>query len=107
MMNTHPSDHSSGNLKVELSEGKGEGLFFIQLAEEVQSFLKFRVENSMMVIEAVFTPEEFRGRGLAARLMDEAVKYAEEHGYRVLPRCSYAEYYFRKYPEKRQICLEP
>ena len=90
---------------MELLEESGGGLFYIRLAEGVQSFLRFKVEGMTMVIEAVFTPEEFRGGGLAAKLMDEAVKHAEKHGYRVLPKCSYTEYYFKKHPEKRRVCL--
>jgi len=107
MMSTHPSDRSPEDFKVELLKESGGGLFFIRLAEGAQCFLRFKVEGAVMVIEAVLTPEEFRGRGLAAKLMDEAVKYAEKHGYRVLPKCSYAEYYFKKHPEKKMACLEP
>ncbi|MFA5677659.1 MAG: GNAT family N-acetyltransferase [Pseudomonas sp.] len=43
-----------------------------------------------------FVPDELRGRGLAAQLAAEALKYAAEQGYKVIPSCSYMERYMER-----------
>ncbi|MCY1375880.1 GCN5-related N-acetyl-transferase [compost metagenome] len=43
-------------------------------------------------------PNVLRGRGIAAKLTETALEYAEDHGYTVIPSCSYVE----RYIERRQ-----
>lgn len=49
-----------------------------------------------MDIYRTFVPEALRGRGLAAQLAAEALKYAAEQGYKVIPSCSYIERYMSR-----------
>ena len=49
-------------------------------------------------IYRTFVPNALRGRGIAAALTEEALKFAEEAGYTVIPSCSYVE----RYMERRQ-----
>ena len=44
-------------------------------------------------IYRTFVPDSLRGRGLAALLAAEALKYAAEQGYKVIPSCSYVARY--------------
>ncbi|MEM3108848.1 MAG: GNAT family N-acetyltransferase [Candidatus Bathyarchaeia archaeon] len=76
--------------------GHKPGMFHIRLAPGKYSYLKYSIEGGDMKILSTYTPEEFRGRGLAALLMEEALKYAKENNLRVVPECSYARYYLEK-----------
>ncbi|WP_271407817.1 GNAT family N-acetyltransferase [Pseudomonas sp. Q1-7] len=49
-------------------------------------------------IYRTFVPNVLRGRGIAAALTESALEYAEDHGYTVIPSCSYVE----RYIERRQ-----
>ncbi|MGQ4913774.1 MAG: GNAT family N-acetyltransferase [Candidatus Asgardarchaeia archaeon] len=80
--------------------------FFIKLARGKASYLKYSLEGNVMAIDSTYTPEEFRGRGLAARLMREAIKFARENNYKIKPNCSYAVHYFKKHPEDKDLLIE-
>ncbi|THG84506.1 N-acetyltransferase [Pseudomonas sp. A-1] len=49
-------------------------------------------------IYRTFVPDALRGRGVAAALTEQALQYAEDKGYTVIPSCSYVE----RYMERRQ-----
>lgn len=49
-----------------------------------------------MDIYRTYVPDALRGRGLAEKLAVEALKYAEEQGYTVIPSCSYFEYFMQR-----------
>lgn len=49
-------------------------------------------------IYRTFVPDTLRGRGLAAALTEQALRFAEDRGYTVIPSCSYVE----RYMERRQ-----
>ena len=47
-------------------------------------------------IYRTFVPDALRGRGIAAALTAEALAYAEDAGYSVIPSCSYVERYMER-----------
>ena len=49
-----------------------------------------------MDIYRTFVPDELRGRGLAALLAAEALKFAAEQGYKVIASCTYMEAYIQR-----------
>ncbi|MEM2907644.1 MAG: GNAT family N-acetyltransferase [Candidatus Hadarchaeales archaeon] len=76
-------------------------MFLIRLAPGKYAYLKYHLEGETMHIDATFTPEEHRGRGLAERLTRAAIEYAREGGLKIVPNCSYAKRYFERHPELR------
>jgi predicted GNAT family acetyltransferase len=58
----------------------------------------YRDEGALRVIAHVETPMAVRGKGCAARLMDEIVAHARTHGLKLHPVCSYADAYFKRTP---------
>ena len=83
-----------------------ENLFYIDLPGEDKPVLKYRVEGDRMFLESTYTPPMLRGRGYAARLVEAAIRYAEENGLKIVPLCSYVVYYFTKHPEKKSVLDE-
>ena len=81
--------------------------FLIRLAPGKYAYLKYRLEGGTMYIDATFTPEEYRGRGLAAELTRAAIEYARENALKIVPNCSYAEDYFEKHQEYRDLLAKP
>lgn len=81
--------------------------FLIRLAPGKYAYLKYRSVGGAMHINAIFTPEEYRGLGLAAELTKAAIEYARKNRFKIVPNCSYAESYFEKHPEYRDILVNP
>jgi predicted GNAT family acetyltransferase len=44
-------------------------------------------------------PPQLRGRGIAARLVQEALQQVRAQGLKVVPGCSYVATYFDRHPE--------
>ena len=83
------------------------GKFLIRLGPGKYAYLKYRLEGDKMYIDATFTPNEYRGRGLAAELTKAAIEYAREKSLKIVPNCSYAKDYFEKHTEYRDILASP
>ncbi len=50
--------------------------------------------DSVFAIMHTVVEEDFQGRGVAKALLDAAVAFAKENGYKVRPVCPYAEKVF-------------
>ena len=50
--------------------------------------------------------EAFRGQGVAKALLDAAVSFARENGYKVRPVCPYAEKVLRRDPQYNDILTD-
>lgn len=48
-------------------------------------------------------PEELRGRGIGGELVGQALDWAREHGYRVIPTCPFVKRYVEEHPEYRGL----
>lgn len=51
------------------------------------------------VAEHTLVPREIGGRGVAAQLVDALVADAREHGFTIVPQCSYVEKKFDQNPD--------
>jgi len=64
-----------------------------------------RVGNALHMVHTEVPPEA-RGRGLAGRVVEAALDYAEANGLTITPMCPYVRTYFVRHPE-RQPLLSP
>ena len=81
-------------------------VFFVRLPDGSKAYLKYSVEGDRLSLIETYTPEAYRGRGLAKLLVDEAVEYAVEKGLRIVPLCSYSVYYFIKFRDRRVLLAD-
>ena len=79
------------------------GLFFITLDYGVKAFLRYSLDGDVLIIESTYTPEKFRGRGLAEVLTRKVVEYAKIKTLKTRPLCSYAVMFFKKHPEYQDL----
>lgn len=66
----------------------------------------YRLQGQVMTLFHTGVPPALGGRGLAAELVREALRYAADHRLQVNPRCSYVEAYMRRHPDTLAL-LEP
>ncbi|MCC6077311.1 GNAT family N-acetyltransferase [Pseudomonas sp. GCM10022188] len=75
------------------------GKQFEVLVEGSRAYLSYMDLGKQTIdIYRTFVPDALRGRGLAAALTEQALRFAEDSGYTVIPSCSYVE----RYMERRQ-----
>lgn len=81
-------------------------VFFIRLPDKSKAYLRYHIENGKLYLDATYTPENWRGKGLAKKLVEYALDHARKNGLKIAPVCSYSVYYFIKNPEKRVMLAE-
>ena len=65
--------------------------------------LNYRRLPDKLVIYHTEVPQQFEGRGLAARLTRAALAYARAENLQVDPRCPYTAAFFQKHPEFQDL----
>ncbi len=80
-------------------------VIYARLSDGSKAYIKYVVEDGVMKLLSTYTPPQHRGKGIAGRLMEYAVRMAEENGWLIEPVCSYAVYWFMKHPEKRHLLV--
>ncbi|MCX8182195.1 MAG: N-acetyltransferase [Candidatus Methanomethyliaceae archaeon] len=68
-----------------------------------EAFLKYHVKKDKMYIDATFTPEEHRGKGIGAKMMEAAINYAREKKLKIVPVCPFSVEFFKKHPEYKNM----
>jgi predicted GNAT family acetyltransferase len=61
--------------------------------------------NNVIDFYFTYVPGELRGRGIAAQLVEEGLKHAEQNKLKVIPSCSYVNIYIHRH-EKYMGLLE-
>ncbi|MBB5208491.1 GNAT family N-acetyltransferase [Chiayiivirga flava] len=59
--------------------------------------LEYHLNDGVMTITHTGVPDAVGGRGIAASLVTAAFDAAREEGWKVVPRCAYAEAYVQKH----------
>ena len=80
--------------------------FFIKLDQGKAAYIKYTRSDNTISVDHTYTPEEFRGQGLAKKLMLAVVEYAKNNKLKIIPNCSYAQYFFQKNPEFKDLIAE-
>jgi predicted GNAT family acetyltransferase len=73
---------------------------FTTVVDGERAVLDYTLTAGVMTITHTGVPRPIEGRGIAAALMRKALETAREHGWRVVPACSYAASYLAKHPDE-------
>ena len=85
---------------VEREDGPSHGRYVIRLGDGLEAELTYgRHGAATVVADHTYVPPDFRGHGLAERLMRRAIADAERDRKQILPLCSYVVAQFRRHPE--------
>ena len=86
--------------RVEREDAQDRGRYVIRLPGDLEAELTYRrVAPGVIAIDHTYTPPEFRGQNIAARLMLQSIADARREGTRIEPICSYAVVQFRRHPD--------
>jgi predicted GNAT family acetyltransferase len=68
------------------------------------AYLTYReLGGRVLDFDHTFVPREQRGGGIASQLTKQALDYAREHGYRVVPSCPFVAAYIDRHAEYRDL----
>ncbi|MFZ0708959.1 MAG: GNAT family N-acetyltransferase [Terrimicrobiaceae bacterium] len=72
--------------------------FEVALGEQA-AFAEYRVEGDRMIFTHTEVPPEFRGRGIARKLVLAGFDAAASNNLKIVPLCSYVARMLREHPE--------
>lgn len=82
----------------------GSGFFLAEEDGIRMGYLSYEwADNTVFAIMHTVVEEAFQGRGVAKALLNAAVAYARENGYRIRPVCPYVEKVFQRDSEYDDI----
>ena len=69
-----------------------------------QSYLLYRqLDEHTVEMTSTYTPPALRGRGIAARIVREALQWADSQGLRVVPTCWFVAEYVERDPKWKRL----
>ncbi len=79
----------------------GNGRFYIgeSEAEATAEIIYEPVRDGVIGATRTYVSDEWRGQGVAGKLLDRLVEYARAEELRIVPQCSYVEKKFSDQPE--------
>lgn len=81
-----------------------ENQLFVTTVEGKEAYLRYSKKgNDTIDFIYTYVPNELRGKGLAAIVVKEGFKYAEENNLNVIPTCPYVRTFLERYPEYQRF----
>ena len=65
-----------------------------------------KVSDDVLDYVSTKVPPEARGKGVAGKLVREALDWARGEGYKVIPTCSYVDAWIRRHPDYQDLVAE-
>lgn len=73
---------------------------FVTTVEGKDAYLRYSMKDENTIdFRSTYVPNELRGNGLAAEVVKEGFRFAEENNLKVIPTCPYIHTFLQKYPE--------
>ena len=88
--------------KLEITHNEAEQAFEVWI-DGFRSKLDYIQEGKNFVITHVGVYPAFRGQGVAGKIVEAGLAYAEENSLRVVPMCSYAAAFIRRNPQYMEL----
>ncbi len=87
----------------------GENRFYIfdsDTHQEIGEIVYSTVKDNIISIDHTRVDETFQGHGLAGKLMNAMLDYADLNNLKIVPVCEYAKATFKKRPEVRFLLAD-
>ncbi len=85
---------------IEREDSPGHGRYVVHLPDGLEAEMTFRkLGADTIAIDHTYVPQQFRGDGLALKLVERGIADARADGVKVQPVCSYVAAQFRRHPD--------
>ena len=85
-------------MSIEVEHNSERQRFEIKL-DHGSAYLSYTFQGDSVSFDHTFVPDEFRGKGVAATLVREALEEARRRNWKVIPQCSYVASFIERHPE--------
>ncbi len=76
------------------------GRYFVRLGDGSEAEMTWRrARDGVIAIDHTFVPPQYRGKGIAEKLVDTGIADARARNLKIIPVCSYVDAQFRRHPE--------
>ncbi len=91
---------SDTNITIESRESKSQGAYIATIpGTDAKGELTWTANNGVRSANHTFVPQQMRGKGIAAELVEALIADAKKEGFRIRPACSYVASQFDEHPE--------
>lgn len=80
------------------------GRFFYQ-QDEAEGELTYRLKDGILALDHTGVDEQFKGQGVGKALVERAVEWAREEGYKVKPYCTFAAAVMKREPSYADVLM--
>ncbi|PIQ20459.1 MAG: GNAT family N-acetyltransferase, partial [Cytophagales bacterium CG18_big_fil_WC_8_21_14_2_50_42_9] len=77
--------------------------FTIDLNGDQAELAYAQPQDDILDFQHTFVPEDYRGEGLADKLIKTGLEYAQDNGYKVIPSCPAVAAYMRRHKEYESL----
>jgi len=95
------------DLPVEHEEHDGRGRYVMRLPDGTEGEMTYvRRDAGTIIADHTGVPTQYRGQGIAEKLVATAMADARDKGQKIVPVCSYVAVQFRRHPEWADLRAE-
>ncbi len=90
-------------MEIEIKHDKGNQRFYT-IINGKEAKLDYSFTNDKTInFRFTYVPPELRGRGIAAKIVEEGLKYAIESNYKIITSCSYVDLFIQRNEKYRDL----
>jgi hypothetical protein len=79
--------------------------FTVRLDGKIAYLTFKRDDENQVVFDHTYVPEEYREQGIAGKLVEAGMDWAKQEELKVVPKCSYVEWWVGQNPEYNEIIV--
>jgi predicted GNAT family acetyltransferase len=84
---------------------KDQQIFFV-IIDGKECYVRYVMSNKDTInFLRTFVPNELRNQGIAAKISKAALDYAKENNLKVIPTCSYIDYFIDRNEEYQELLI--
>lgn len=80
-------------------------VIYAVMPDNSKAYLKYSINGNVMELLETYTPPQWRGIGIAKKLVEYAIDLARSNNWFIKPVCSFTIGYFIRNPDKRDILV--
>ncbi|RKF18661.1 N-acetyltransferase [Alginatibacterium sediminis] len=94
-------------MNIEFKQDDIAGAFFVAPWADDTAKLSFQKKSpTLWLVDHTFVPEQFRGQGVAALLVNALIEKSEQEGVKIIPLCSYVAKQFERHPQWQHLLAQ-